>query len=257
MPVRNYLGFTYHDAATCDYEELAASVNLRRSINGGIAFSRKMGMGRKIDSKKYAARQQVLNLFTSDVWPRKLSMLTFPGLKWEFERLLLGNRMQAQFGGMSECETHLHAVESDHAIFRAALRFMPGIKGLNLRIVNATTVATGVVREYQCVGFEDYVWSPNFSDYYNAAWLDFTGFLTERRLDSIAHFWNASPSMECLVVTLMNARQPKSITRKLKIGGTGALLASRMLGAKCEAEMTYADPAPMIQVVLRRSMEGQ
>src|SRR5215472_1295542 len=66
-------------------EELA--VEVRTQPSSGVLFART-----SMRNEKEAAREQILNLFTPQAWPRSLHILTMPGAGWRFERLLLGCR---------------------------------------------------------------------------------------------------------------------------------------------------------------------
>jgi hypothetical protein len=73
--------------ALYNMEELALQAATSKSLSGGVLFARNSERVNKDE-----ARQRVLDLFSLENWPGRLSMLTMPGIHWRFERLLLGAR---------------------------------------------------------------------------------------------------------------------------------------------------------------------
>lgn len=113
---------TYKPLAQLDMEELAAR---QKTIvpSGGVEFARK-GDG----EDKQRARQMVLDLFTREQWPGYLNMLTMPGVRWRFERLLLASREPGWMQRPKPRRTHFTGVENDRSIYHAALTQIPGVE---------------------------------------------------------------------------------------------------------------------------------
>jgi len=248
------------------YRHSELAVRLRRRSNlpqqePGIAWAR---LGER--HEKDRARNDVLELLTADAFrTKKLRILTFPGIWWEFERLLIAQRIGMRPGGdlaLRFRRLHIVALEREETIFRAAVANMPRFG--TIRIVETPTFATAAVKT-ECIqrffrtSFEDYVLRENATpgvaprQCFDAAWLDFNGHIGPRRLEAIGQFWN-NQLRRLLVVTLLNGRTHPDVGALISAHGTvERMLEAHLPGACCERAMYYGDGAPMVQVVLRKS----
>ncbi len=196
-----------------------------------VAFREMKSAAREVIYKRIAACKN---------YRRDFLMLTMPGLRWEFEHELLRRRRPGF--------TRFIAIERDEAIYRSALRYMPGYKlGFDLTAhtgehgVGAATavVSTPIVRHYIRTEFEHYAYrkTPKAVD---AAWLDFNGQLTERRIAAIANLW---PSVKGhLFLTFLNGRTPLGLNDLLCL----------LPEAEIRDDFTYYDSVSMRQVTLKR-----
>lgn len=209
MTIRSVHGFTFHDHAAADMEESAAAANLRTKPSTGMLIARKLHGGGATPMKSQA-RALLIKHYRDRAWPRPLQILTLPGLKWSFERALVGAREAGRRGTtvqsgrylqpIPSATTEIWATESDPAIFKASLHWMPGRP---ITVCSAWCVETPFVRQYRFGDIEDVLeHSPVVFD---AAWLDFSGALTERRLRALKTFW-CSSLRHSMTVTFLAAR---------------------------------------------------
>jgi hypothetical protein len=250
--VRNARGFTYHSASSAGLEETAAAIWLKSSrIAPGIAFNRKR-VG--VDSEKYLQRQAVLDLYSPPIWLKHLSILVMPAQRWPFEKVLLARRFRENL------TTDIWAVEQNAGIFRAALAWIPGRKRWHrgeyqqnggIRFLNNNVVSTRLISSYEFCEVEEFI-TRESCHVFDTAWLDFTGFLTERRVQAIAHFWERSVS-HSITVTSLAARWDKKTSSAIRAaGGIPEYLQKLLPHSRCLQASSYAEPSPMIQVTLAK-----
>ncbi len=221
----------------------------------GIAWARLMRESNR--PKKDAAREAVLDLLSVGQFPN-LKILTFPASDWLFEHALFARRGEPTDRGSRT--TQVWAMERDVAVFRAACHNIPvgrlggkrgAVRHLEPPPFASANVQTAKVGCFLCCGFEDFALAGTLGCF-NAAWLDFNGQLTQRRLDAIEYFWKRQVR-SLLVVTLLELHQSDWMRGRISNhGGTEHLLASRLSGAEIESVSRYSDGAPMVQIVLRR-----
>ena len=159
--------------ATMLMQELAVALECRSAPTPGMAYARKRDF-----TEKEKARLEVLRLFTKERWPTGLSIVTMPGIGWEFERMLLLMRERRKRalgdGGKRPERTYICALEREEGIYRAALKTMPGVRH-SLVQLPAKADAPLCFRTYAITRFyrmsvEDFItWTPGVFD---AAWLD-------------------------------------------------------------------------------------
>lgn len=240
-----------------DMETLAALVAKQR--NAGHRFAAAQATDER--PEKDAARRRVLDLFTAEAWPESLEILTMPGAAWIFESQLLRQREAlTRLRRKLPLRTSIRAIESDPAIFASALTRMPTASSdkANHRVIHfahrkpyaVATVWHPLIRQFNCARFDDY--AAQSDHIFDAAWLDFTGFLTRDILTALVRFW---PRVRVvLVVTFLAARYGPEIGRRLTAaeGDWGRLLADALPGARVASVYHYADGAPMVQVELRQ-----
>lgn len=237
---------------------IARKANVPRQ-DPGIAWARLMAGANR--PEKDAAREAVLSLFGVERFPL-LSILTFPASEWRFENALLALRGEREHRGPAR--TRIVSLERDEAIYRAACHNIPKASDTRnadrVRVSHVRTppvppfatacVQTAKISNFFRCEFEEYAGCGGRLD---AAWLDFNGQLTPRRLDAIERFWN-NGLRTLIVVTLLELHQSDWMRERLKAnGGTGGLLAARLPGSAIENVTRYSDGAPMVQIVLRRA----
>lgn len=158
---------------------------------------------------------------------------------------------ETPFGG-----TRIYSVEKEEAIFRAAMHYIPGRRAKDgFKIFNDTAVATTNIQGYQRAEFEELALRHLLPPDLNAAWLDFTGFPTDRRISAIVELWHTT-QVDTLTVTFLKARQPRQITALLKdAGGLTKLLLGILADSYLIDDHEYFDGSPMHQVTVRRDPE--
>jgi hypothetical protein len=154
---------------------------------GGILFACNSD-GRQ----KAAARQKVIDLFKD--WHGSLRMLTMPGIHWKFERLLLHSR-RARKKNFPVFPTHFTCIENDPALYSAAVVQMPGGRR---KVTDKLFTSRFVSFCFADVDdFIQYKWKTKW----DAAWLDYNGALTTKRLDIIRDFFNRAVRSTLIVTT--------------------------------------------------------
>lgn len=237
--------------ARYNHGELAVRLNRRSNapdVEPGIAWAR-------LDNRaeKQKAREDVLRLFTKEAFP-KLSILTFPGMKWEFERALMTQRerpKQLHSGGLEN--TTVVGLEREEAVYRAAVANIPrgveGSRSARIRVFNTPSFATAAIgtrhlhRFFRCA-FEDYALKEcgelgQGFRLFNAAWLDFNGHIGPRRLEAMERFWSRQIE-SVLIVTILQGRTHTDVTAAINAHGSiERLLETRLTGSKCETATYY------------------
>jgi hypothetical protein len=246
-PLHSRSGFTYHALHAADTEELAASVRLRGRVDSGLAFTRK-AYGPDSSSYKDRARGLVVRWHGPRVFSYRLRILTMPGLRWKFEAALAHYRASWQWmGSHPDALTDFYGVESNPAIYRAALRWMPRFQD-GIRQVGPATVQTPVA-SYTFDTIENVLHHPPDV---NAAWLDFSGPLTGARFEALRAFWEAA-TPRLVTVTSEAARWEPAIARAVaRHGGIVEWLSRELSSAACIYWLDYAHPVPMTQVMFKR-----
>jgi hypothetical protein len=225
----------------------------------GIAWARLMNAANR--PEKDVAREAVLRCMSIERFPN-LKVLTFPASEWRFEHALLALRGEPEDRGPRR--TLIHSMERDIAIYRAACHNIPRSRSATRKFDEVRTpscpafasahVQTARIGEFFCCEFEEFAYAERTA-FYHAAWLDFNGQLTQRRLDAIERFWTRQVR-SLMVVTLLELHQSDWMRGRIaQAGGTEYLLASRLLGSAIESVTRYGDGAPMVQVTLRRERE--
>lgn len=235
--------------ASLSFEELAEHLHLHpRTHRGGHAYARTGKKDRRVEKSK--ARLSLLRLFTRTAWPKGLSILTMPGMHWEFERLLLAMRETSttRRTGNSVRRTFITSIEGDEAIYRVAMKGIPhgaekAYLALRDNIPAGATCAIRsdlIVRFYRTT-FEDYskVEGPPF----HAAWLDFTGPISGKRLECVQRFAHGRVSTY-LILTALAARSAIKLRDVL----------DSFPDWRVQDVKRYRDTSPMYQVVLHRTV---
>jgi hypothetical protein len=262
MTVHSTRGYTYHNLEEASIDEVVADFNLSGQAlkrHSGVAFARKIH-GSSINlSGKDSARGRLISLYDSDKWPMGLDMLTMPGLKWIFERQILQRRGRLPGAGRNlnhaycKAKTNFTCVENDEMIYRGAIKYIPSYSDSSLKMVSTRCLRTNLIKNYLAIDVEDYIEHP-MCPFFDAAWFDFTGFLTERRLEGLKHFWQNNCGLH-LTLTTLAARWSTYISSKIKqAGGLGQLISSSLEGSTVFNEFNYFDGIPMHQITLTKTI---
>jgi len=238
MPVHR--GYTFNHQHSASLEELAGQVWLKSKVSPGIGFARKE-VSKKISTgnEKGKARLRVVETFSAFcVKGETFNILSMPGLYWKFERALAG------YTG-SRGRNRYFSVENEAAIFRASVEHMLGFRHYEgFGMADPFTMYSKYVHEYKLMDIETYVdVTPHNFD---VAWLDFTGFITPRRTEAIKSAFRKTS--KALVVTLLEARQSKVMTRKINAAGGIENYLSAAVGMKAIDVYRYVDVVPMVQI---------
>lgn len=175
-----------------DLEELAAAIRVGGTASPGVKFAR-LPLSRR---SKEIGRALALKPFTRRAWGRDrcLSILTMPGLRWPFESRLLNQREPP--GRLCRAvrprRTYICGIERDESVFRASLGNIPRHADAHIAHLAAAPFATATIRtdkitRYHRCRFSDFVRMSDFPQ--DAAWLDFNGWLSDRRWRSVASLW--------------------------------------------------------------------
>lgn len=248
----------------CGMAELAVH-NIRATPSGGILFARCRDRGFKDEARRY-----VIDLLGDVERYPTLSVLTMPGLDWRFENKLLGRREgDWANGSRAPVRTAITAVENDRSIYFAATTRMPGMirpewrthrpipAGVpNPAVITLTPpayaehcLANPWVDRYVFANVDDLLAAD--SRRYDAAWLDYTGPLTVKRMAAIQQFYdNRLPSGGALALTVLKARWNRETGAAIEAaGGCQAWIESRLGSA--HHVMEYQDTgSPMLQVIV-------
>lgn len=246
-------------------EQLYEKVAFRNVIGGdrrlqtsGVSFARKCH--NTVLHAKNLARQRVLSSMSRIEFPGRLRVLTMPGLEWIFERMLISNRDYSFTGNdwiahhnmkkLNRNPTHIYSVEYDPAVFFGSVKFMPLFKK-GLVQHSAHAVSTKQIDLYYFTDVETFI-VDEACPKVNAAWLDFTGYMTPARLYKIRRFWRERCSWQ-LAITVLNARYPSTVKGHVVKHGTMAKWITNTLGGKVYDVHHYFDEhSAMLQIILRK-----
>jgi len=255
MPIYESNGFTFHDMATASTEEVVAHFNQKGKVTPGVGFARKLHCSRRAWPGKDSARSRILNLYSSYKWPMHLTILTMPGLKWLFETQLLHRRGMNESGRMKGPQpptalTRIIAVENDELIYRGALNYIPRSNDRSITLHGARALSTDLIQRFYAMSIEDYI-EDKYCEFFDAAWFDFNGFLTERRLEGIKKFWAHHCGL-FLTVTTLAARWTPTLSAQLhRAGGLSKFIQESLPDSKVFDDFSYQDgKVPMHQLTL-------
>lgn len=237
--------------AKCNMEELAA---YQRSIQprGGVQFARSDD-----GEQKTLARERILELFSLTAWPKYLHMLTMPGVNWRFERKLLGLREVGWMRRPAPRYTTFTSSENNRVIYNAAVTQMPGLHtpfSALKPIRDFPFAELGVKTKYGAFFFaniDDLLAYDGWDKGWDAAWLDYTGYLTVARLKIIEQFYHRFVR-SILIVTAFNGHWPQDTYAAIeRAGGHSAWLHAHLPGLILH-DIKYQDTAPMIQYAVKK-----
>jgi hypothetical protein len=242
----------------CNMEEIAA---YQRSAepSGGVLFARTKGEQRR---EKSTARQLIIDLLKPDVWSHNLTILTMPGIEWEFERNLIGWR-EGKWAHRLEAptRTNIWSIENDRAIYFAAIDKMPGRLTFNalLSVGKAPYFAVHSVKTKFVKGFYlanvDKLMEEALRDlnprHYHVVWLDYTGPLSIARLKTIAAFYERIVD-QILIVTALKARWDRDTSAAVERAGGHSQWLRKHLEGTILHDIEYQDTVPMAQFAVRK-----
>lgn len=228
--------------------ELADEVQWRDCVNhsrqsGGVLFARKEN-----PFEKDKARQRILDLYTAERWPNSLSILTMPGLYWTFEKALKHQR--ERMGQTSR--TSIYAVERDPAIYYGAMNWIPRKRNGLITQVSPHCIRTKKIHSYYFTSAESFISDPHCPTV-DAAWFDFTGFITPETMTALRKFWRDRCTF-VMTITSLNCRfSPRTNEQVQKWGGVNGWISHSLPGI-VEDVYRYSDNphSHMMQVTLRK-----
>lgn len=232
-------------------DTLATRVQHRSTVEGGIAYART-----RQRPQKSLTRNLVARAFSTLWFPNGLAIVTMPNLAWSFERHLLANREHGKRAiiGLPR-RTFICAIESDEAIYRSALKTIPGLEhGLAIlppAPFATSTARTRLITRYHRCKFEDMARVEEHA--HDGAWLDFTGTLSPSRIEAVAEFFDRLIRSR-LVLTFTVARQKAAVTAMMREhGGLAPWLQKTLPSCRIQSVLTYRDTMPMVQVVIDKT----
>lgn len=242
VPARR--GYTFNYLHRAGFEETAAAVRMDSRVSPGCGFARKMHKSRRSWPAKDSARSWVSRMYAPLLFPGPLKILTLPGLKWPWERLCLAIR------GTEKLTTEIYSLENEPAIYKASLQFIPGgANGISCT-GGRTFVSTSKIVHYELSSFEKFI-EDGLCPQLDGAWLDFTGFITQRRLEALKALW--SILSHSLTITSLKARHEFEVGQKIKKhGGIGMWLAQELGAYSVADEREYCEGIPMHQITFRK-----
>jgi hypothetical protein len=168
--------------------------------------------------EKNIARQKIIDLFSMQ--PNRLHLLTLPGAEWQFERQLLIVRPQTYFTG----------VENNRAIYLAAAAKKPKHSNILFGDIDDLMSTT------------DNAW--------DAAWIDYNGPLTNKRLAIIRRFYQGFIRSTLIITALKSRWSLDTGTSIDRAGGHSQWLKSYLDGDVLH-DLEYLDTTPMVQFAIR------
>lgn len=259
-----YINEHWQDNAEQLYEKVAFRNVIgadRRLQTSGVAFARKHHL--TVLHAKNSARYRILDSLSREHWSGKLRVLTMPGLEWAFEKQLINlrdyavhgkgwiaNTVNTRFRVASDQSTQVYAVEYDPAIYFGSLKWMPG-KRFGYQQLSAHAVRTRVIKMYYFTDVETFIGDESCVEV-DAAWLDFTGYMTPVRLHRINRFWKEKCNWQ-LAITMLNARYPSHVKACiLKHGSMEKWITSVLGGNVYDIHHYFDEYSAMLQIILRK-----
>lgn len=254
----------------CSAEELAIHTYGVRN-EGGIAFLRNNAERLNKD----IARGMVLDLFHPTFWPGPLSILTMPSVEWKFERKLLGKREGDWMRKDLPERTKFTCVENHRSIYHGAVYTMPGVasehdkKRGHSNTYKRTQTKPSLLTQTEAVPFaergmrnawvdafyfcnvDDLIKDPNQK--FDAAWLDYTGPLSQQRMTFIRKFYKESIG-NTLIITSLRARWNKETSGTIERAGGLTKWITHSMAGEVLHDFEYQDGhSPMHQIALRKA----
>lgn len=188
---------------------------------------------------------------------QSLSILTMPSVKWSFERSLISNREHGR-GKIRPRRTYITAIESNPAVYRAAVLTMPGLDtGLvtfdTMPPWSKMTVQTYSITRFHLCSFEDLAWgtAEDMTPWkWDMAWIDLCGQVSVRRLDALSCLWQRIRT--ALIVTSLRGRWEQGLNEQVAALGLAGVFRRWMPDSLVLDDHSYADRAPMQQIALIR-----
>lgn len=233
--------------AAMPMDQLADHV-YKRSSNTAAIYVRK-----ELWIEKNDARMRLIKFFGPKPFPKGLSILTMPSLKWAFERALIDSRERKTVvdSGKRLKRTCISCFERDEAIYRVALKSIPQGKE-SLAYMPTAAFATSTVKTKHILRFH----RCSFSDFValndrtvGCAWLDFFSLSSQIALDIQSFYVNHL--RDRMALTFMLTRWDTSTSMQIEEhGGIVPWLEWLLPGSKVIDVHCYSDGSPMIQLVI-------
>jgi hypothetical protein len=183
---------------------------------------------RRVDAdgtEKTLARQKIINFFSEQSWPKPLHILTLPGLEWKFEQQLLAVRQKSP--------THFTSCENNHETFLRAVKTKPQ---------NCKFIFVDV----------DVMMANESEKAWDAAWLDYCGPLSSKRLQIIKRFYEGF-IRNTLIITALKTRWRLHTGITIdRAGGHSQWLIQHLKGEILH-DFEYLDTTPMVQFAVRHN----
>lgn len=247
------LSIPYKALSRCGIDELAVQQQWNEragKATGGMLFARK-----EDHAEKDEARRAILNMLTLEKSLECLSVLSMPGMTWEFERRLLGQR-ECRWSGRSYAgNVRLTCVENDRFIYYSALTKIPRNAQCVIRALPAPsyaecTMGHGFVDRYIFANVDDLM--QHSDETFDVAWLDYTGPLSVARMKIIQRFWRDRVRSKLIITSLKARWNRETADTIVRNGGCMNWMRKRLPGTELHA-MEYQDGAsPMIQIALSK-----
>ena len=245
----------------CGMEEIAIH-QLTARPTGGILFARATERGHKDEARRYL----VDLLGDTERFP-KLKVLSMPGLDWRFETKLLGRREgDWAMSKRNPQRTTLTCIENDRAIYQGAVTRMPGMarhwKHHQWRTTNDAirmetppdwaecSISNRWVDRYHFANVDDLMAGLPRDTTFDAAWLDYTGVMTVRRLQIVQRFYQHHiRSGGVLAITALKARWSTPTVRAMDAAGGYSEWLQASIQGHVDHEISYSDTgSPMHQL---------
>ena len=243
----------------CGMEEMAVH-QLTARPSGGILFARATERGHKDEARRY-----LVDLFGDVERFPTLNILTMPGLDWRFENKLLGRREgDWANSGRGPQRTRITSVESDRAIYQAAVTRMPGMarhwrthrhrtKNDPIRMEASPewaecSISNRWVNRFHFANVDDLMAGLPQDQRFDAAWLDYTGPMTAVRLAIIQRFFaqHIRPGGALAVTVLRGRQKPKDVRAMDAAGGHTEWLLGALPG-RVDHDISYSDTGSHMQ----------
>lgn len=232
-------------------EALAAHVRSKRARQS-ISYSVKAP-----GIEKQLARQRIYELFSPDAWPEPLLMVTMPSVEWSFEKQLIYARRSIESDD-GRRPTFFISFENNRALYFAGCTQMPGVAGVkrphlktNRKFDFCEMGVQSKLSTFFFANIEDYMeyqtLCPHDCYPVDAAWLDFTGPMTTKRLALIGEYYRLCVR-GVLIVTMLKARE----NDKEFVNDRKSHLVREMPGDVLHC-LEYFDTSPMLQFAVKRT----
>lgn len=233
----------------------------KRLQSSGVAYARKAHSSGML--AKNRARYRILDSVSREFFPGRMRILTMPGLEWPFEAALINQRDYALHGSEwvanlrngstfvgQKLATEIYAVERDPAVYFGSINYIPA-KRAGLQQLSAHSISTRKIKLYYLSDVETFIGDAACPEF-DAAWLDFTGYMVPARLSRIRRFWREKCARQ-LAVTVLNARYPFHVkTEVLKHGSMEKWITNTLGGEVYDVHRYFDDYSAMLQIILRK-----
>lgn len=250
-----YVNEHWQESAEEIYERVAfrnVIGNDTRLQTSGVAYARKAHEMGAAATEKNDARQRVIDSLSRKHKRGKLRVLTMPGLEWAFEKALIARRDYAKLNKRvcPAWQTEIYAVEYDPAIYFGSLNWIPN-RRKGITQLSPHALRTTHINLYYYTDVETLIKAPECPEV-DAAWLDFTGYMTPRRLSAIKRFWQTKCTWQ-LTVTILNARYDSEVAARVrKHGGMCEWISETLGGRVTDCYRYFNEYSAMMQITMRK-----